>query len=133
VGNVVLVFIGGALGSVARYLVASWAADAFGPGFPRGTLTVNVSGSFLIAVVLGLSLRGVGVSPNLRLFLTRGVMGGFTTYSSFNWETIRFLDDGEASYALAYVAATFGGCLGAGALGLVCARVLARLAAAIAV
>src|SRR5690606_37096973 len=83
VGKLVLVCVGGALGSGARYLVAMWATGMFGPELPAGTLLVNVIGSFLIAVVIGLSLGGAGVAPNLRLFLTSGVMGGFTTYSAF--------------------------------------------------
>src|SRR6266496_4074470 len=81
VGRLVTVCVGGALGSGARYLVASWAAEAFGPGLPMGTILVNLVGSYLIAVVVGLAARTAAVSPNVRVFLTTGVMGGFTTYS----------------------------------------------------
>lgn len=126
-GRFVLVCIGGALGSGARYLVATWALDTFGPAFPRGTLLVNVVGSFLIAFVFDLSLRGVPISPDLRLFLTTGVMGGFTTYSSFNYELLRLLEDGAPSNAALYAALTVFGCLAAGVSGLVVARVLVRL------
>jgi CrcB protein len=127
VGNVVLVCVGGALGSGARYLVATSSAQAFGPDFPRGTILVNLAGSYLIALVMGLSLRTAAVSPDLRLFLTTGVMGGFTTYSSFNYETIRLLDEGATSYALLNLAVTVLGCLATGTLGLVSARFIARV------
>lgn len=125
-GRLVLVCVGGALGSGARFLVASWAAEAFGPGLPRGTILVNLAGSYLIAVVVGLATRTTAISPNARLFLTTGVMGGFTTYSSFNYETLHFLDEGAIAYALANVAITVAGCLLAGALGLMSARAVAR-------
>ncbi len=132
-GKLVLVCVGGALGSGARYLVASWALEAFGPGFPRGTILVNLVGSYLIALVVGLATRTAAVSPNVRLFLTTGVMGGFTTYSSFNYETLHFVDEGAIMYAVVYVAATVVGCLLAGALGLVTARFIARAGARLAV
>jgi CrcB protein len=104
-------------------------AEAFGPDFPRGTLLVNLVGSFLIAVVLELALRTAAISPNVRLFLATGILGGFTTYSSFNYETLHLVQDGAFAYALLYVAATVVGCLLAGALGLVTARLLARVTA----
>lgn len=127
--NLVLVCVGGALGSGARYVVATWAAQAFGPDFPRGTILVNLVGSFLIALVMGLSLRTGAISPGVRLFLTTGIMGGFTTYSSFNYETLRFFDEGAAAYALFNVAVTVLGCLLAGLLGLLSARLIARVGA----
>jgi CrcB protein len=128
VGKLVLVCAGGALGSGARYLVAMWATGMIGPELPAGTLLVNVIGSFLIAVVIGLSLGGTGVSPNLRLFLTSGVMGGFTTYSAFTYETLRLLDEGNVAVALMYLGSTVLGCLGAGFVGLASVRLVARLA-----
>jgi CrcB protein len=128
VGNVVLVFVGGAVGSVARYLVATWAAGRFGSDFPRGTLIVNLVGSFLIAVILEASLRSGWISAPVRLFLTTGVMGGFTTYSSFNYETLRLFEEGPPALALLNVTLTFLGCLAAGLLGLASVRALAHLA-----
>ena len=132
-GKLVLVCVGGALGSGARYLVATWASQAFAPGFPRGTFIVNVVGSFLIAVVVGLATRTTAVSPDVRLFLTTGVMGGFTTYSSFNYETLHFLEAGALGYALLYVAGTVLGCFVAGGVGFVTARVIARVGSGLAV
>jgi CrcB protein len=126
VGKLVLVCVGGALGSGARFLVATWAAETFGPGLARGTLLVNVTGSFLIAVIVGLATRTTAISVNVRLFLTTGIMGGFTTYSSFNYETLHFVDEGSIALAIANVTQTVVGCLVSGALGLLSARVLAR-------
>jgi fluoride exporter len=126
VSELVLVLVGGALGSGARYLVATWAATA-GPGFPRGTLIVNLVGSFLISVVLEASLRTSAVSPGARLFLATGVMGGFTTYSSFNHETLRLLEEGAIGMALLNLGVTVVGCMGAGMLGLATVRVLLRV------
>lgn len=131
-GKVLLVCVGGAVGSGFRYLVATWAAESLGPGFPRGTLIVNVVGSFLIAVIMEASLRTMSVSATLRLFLTTGIMGGFTTYSSFNYETTRLLEDGSIGLALLNLGVTVVGCLGAGFLGLVSIRLLLNLAAIVA-
>jgi CrcB protein len=118
VGRFLLVCLGGALGSGARYLVASWALAAFGPDFPRGTLIVNVLGSFLLAVVMTLSVTTEWISPEVRLLLGAGVMGGFTTYSSFNWETIALVQQGSWGIAAANVGLTLLACLGAGVAGL---------------
>ena len=128
-GKLLIVCIGGALGSGARYLVATWAAAAFGPGFPRGTAIVNLVGSFLIALIMGVSLGTGAISPGVRLFLTTGIMGGFTTYSSFSYETLHLLEEGALGYAAGYVALTVVGCFVAGLLGLVSARLLARMGA----
>src|SRR6476620_7493139 len=95
--RVLLVFVAGGLGCVARYLVALW----IGPrSFPYATLIVNVVGSFLIALILEASLRVASFPPNLRLALTTGFMGGLTTYSSFNYETTALAAKGAQSSAL---------------------------------
>jgi len=125
VARFLLICLGGALGTGARFLLSGAMARAYGPGFPLGTLLVNLVGSFLIAVVIELSLRGGWISPDLRLFLTTGVMGGFTTYSSFNYESLRLVQDGRAGAAALNVGLTLVGCALAGVLGLVAARVLA--------
>lgn len=82
-----LVAGGGALGSVARFLVGTWFLQRVGPGFPWGTLTINVTGSFVIGLVLQLAQTKAGLSPYARLFLTTGVLGGYTTFSAFAYET----------------------------------------------
>ena len=118
-----LVFAGGALGSGARYLVSTWAARTLGADFPRGTLIVNATGSFILAFLF--ALPGSRLGPDLRLFLGAGIMGGYTTYSSFNTETIALLEQGSASLALANLALTVFGCLAAGLAGLALGRLLA--------
>ncbi len=117
-----IVCAGGALGSGARYLVSTWAARALGADFPRGTILVNASGSFVLAFVFG--LPGELISVETRLFLGAGLMGGYTTYSSFNYETLALLERGTAGLALANVLVTVSACLVAGLLGLAAGRVV---------
>ncbi|HVP66882.1 MAG TPA: CrcB family protein [Anaeromyxobacteraceae bacterium] len=123
--RLVLVCAGGALGSGARYLVGGWVAAVAGAGFPYGTLLINAVGSFLISVVMYLGLAAGVIGPDLRVFLASGIMGGFTTYSSFNYETLALVERGAWGLAGAYVAATLAGCLATGVLGLAVARGLA--------
>ncbi len=97
--NVLLVALGGAIGSAARYLVGAFVANRFGPDFPWGTFIVNVSGSFLIGVIL--SLVGGGQLPaGARLFLAVGVMGGYTTFSTYSNETLQLIQGGEVGAAM---------------------------------
>ncbi|HEY3493503.1 MAG TPA: fluoride efflux transporter CrcB [Polyangiaceae bacterium] len=119
------VCLAGAAGSGARYLVTLWAGERFGPAFPYGTLIVNLAGCFLIAVVLELASRG-SLSPQLRLALATGFIGGLTTYSSFNHETMKLARDGAFGAALLYFAATTFGCFAAGFSGLLLGRRLAE-------
>ena len=103
---------GGALGSGVRYLVATWLTRG---AFPLGTLAVNVLGSLAIGAVMALSLRGA-VGDELRFFLVTGVLGGFTTYSAFSYETVSLYQRGFAGLALANVGATLLACFAATAL-----------------
>ena len=121
--HLLLVCAGGALGSGARYLVSTWAARALGADFPRGTLLVNVTGSFVLALLF--ALPGSRLSPELRLFLGAGLCGGYTTYSSFNTETLALFEQGSAALAAANLALTVVGCLVAGIAGLALGRWLA--------
>jgi CrcB protein len=120
--------LGGALGTGARYLVGLWAERTWGAGFPFGTLIVNVVGSFLLTAVAYLGLEAQAISQPLRLFLTVGVMGGLTTYSTFNFETLRLVQSGHWSLAAGNVLGTLLGCGVAGLLGLFTG---ARIAAAL--
>jgi len=120
-----LVALGGAIGSVARYGVGALAVQLFGPTFPWGTLMVNLTGSFLIALIMHIALAGSAVSVELRLFLTTGIVGGFTTYSTFNYETLALLNQRAYGFAGLNLAATVVGCLLAGVLGLAAGRALA--------
>jgi fluoride exporter len=119
-----LVAAGGALGSMARYWVGGLGPRLFGEGFPYGTLVVNVVGSFLISVVMGVSLNSTLIPVNERIFLATGVIGGFTTYSAFNYETLLLLQQRLWLTGGLNVAATLLGCLVSGLLGFVLARLL---------
>jgi len=96
--NLILVGIGGFLGSGFRYLVTVLLARQFTSSFPLGTFTVNVVGCFLIGILFALSEKGNLLSPEWRIFLTTGFCGGFTTFSTFSYESIRLLQDGEILY-----------------------------------
>jgi CrcB protein len=109
--------VGGAIGSGARFLLSMWMLERFGPGFPYGTLTVNVVGSFLLGLVMYLGLEAGLLSPTLRLALAVGVMGGFTTFSSFTFETMRLAQDGLLPLALLYVGLSVIACIAACLLG----------------
>ena len=114
--------IGGALGTGARYLVSGWALAALGAGFPYGTLAVNLLGSFLLGVVMHLALAVRAIGPTMRLTLATGVLGGFTTYSTFNYETLQYLRDGAFALAVVNVVVTVVTCLIAGMAGLALAQ-----------
>lgn len=120
--NLLLVTLAGGIGSAARYLVSMGMLRLVGPGFPYGTLTVNVVGSFLIALVIQLSLASDQISPVMRLTLTTGFLGGFTTYSAFNYESLELMSRGAWRLALTNLAVTMVTCLAAGALGWRAAR-----------
>jgi fluoride exporter len=117
--------LAGAVGTGARYLIGLWAAQRFGAAFPYGTLIVNVVGCFSIAAILQVALHAPTFSPTLRLALTTGLLGGFTTYSSFAYETTQLFQTGSSSAALTNFAITTLGCFGAVLLGSVVGRALA--------
>ena len=117
--------LGGAVGTGARYLLSGWLLRTAGPGFPWGTLAVNVLGSFLLGLIMQVAVATDLLSPTLRLTLTTGVMGGFTTYSTFNYETLQYLQQNDWLLGSLNLAVTVAACLAAGALGLVAGRLLA--------
>ncbi len=119
-----LVCAGGAAGTGARYLLGNAVLRLAGEAFPFHTLAVNLLGSFALGVVAHLGATTDLIPPGTRRVLTTGVLGGFTTYSSFNHETLALLEQGATLYALANVAATLLGCLAAGLLGTAAARLL---------
>ena len=118
------VCLGGAFGSGARYLISSWMFAALGPAFPYGTLTVNLVGSFVLAALMQIATMTDRIPATVWLTLTTGVLGGFTTYSAFSYETFRFLHEGAWGLAATYVLATVVGCLTGCAAGFVAARSL---------
>ena len=113
--------LAGAAGTGTRYLVGLWAAQRLGSAFPYGTLIVNLAGCFVIAALMQAALA-FGWSPNLRAALTIGFVGGLTTYSSFNYETMRLFEEGAPAMAVMNLGLTLFGCFLAGWLGLVVAR-----------
>ncbi|KOF22335.1 MAG: fluoride efflux transporter CrcB [Ensifer adhaerens] len=104
--HLLLVGAGGAIGSMARYLLGLWTLQRWGPGFPWGTLGVNVTGSFLIGLLAELIMRKFGASAEMRLFLITGVLGGYTTFSAFSLDAIMLFERGDVALALGYVAAS---------------------------
>jgi CrcB protein len=94
---------GAGLGGLVRYIVGTWIMGRTGGSFPMGTFLINVSGSFLIGLVMTLLTERFHPHPNLRLFLVVGVLGGYTTFSSFEYETIQAVRSGERWIGLLYV------------------------------
>lgn len=115
---------GGALGSLARYLVSLLAARLLGSDFPFGTLIVNLVGSFLIGLIEQVALSASLWPPSLRLFLTVGILGGFTTYSAFSSEAVRMVHEGAWLQSAVYVAVTTLFALTMCALGMLVGRTL---------
>ncbi len=92
-----LLYIGifGGFGCVARYLASGWTYQLLGRNLPYGTLVVNIVGSFLLGLLMTFGVRSTFLSPEVRLGLGVGFMGGFTTFSTFSYETLRLLEDGS--------------------------------------
>ncbi len=101
--HILLVALGGALGSVLRYLVGLGTLRSFGPAFPWGTLTVNVTGSFLIGLLSEMIMQKFSGSPEMRVFLITGILGGYTTFSAFSLDAIALIERGETAPAALYV------------------------------
>jgi fluoride exporter len=113
--------LAGAAGSGARYLTGLWASQRLGNAFPYGTLIVNLIGCFFIAAIMHAALT-LAWSPTVRAAITIGFVGGLTTYSSFNYETMRLFEEGAPTMAALNVAVTVFGGFTAGWLGLLAAR-----------
>lgn len=103
---VIAVAAGGALGSVARYLVGVGSGKLFGTDFPWGTLIINVTGSFLIGAFVGLLAAKWELSQAMRIFLTVGICGGYTTFSTFSLDTYYLIERGQTLASSAYMAAS---------------------------
>ncbi|HKW95533.1 MAG TPA: fluoride efflux transporter CrcB [Methylomirabilota bacterium] len=122
--RLLLICCGGAVGTGARYLLGGLVARWLGADFPYGTVFINVIGSFLIGVVQQVGLTTLLIPDTLRLILAVGVMGGFTTYSSFSYETLKLVETGSWLGAILNVALTTVLCLAGCAVGLLLGRVL---------
>lgn len=106
VGMVMAVAAGGAVGAVARYGAMSWIGHALGHGFPYGTLAVNVIGSFMLAGLVEAMALVWSPAPEVRAFLVVGVLGAFTTFSTFSLDVVTLAERGEMASAGVYVAAS---------------------------
>ena len=111
------VMIGGAIGAGARHLVGGAMLARLGPGFPWGTLSINIAGSLLMGLLIGWLARGGGTEA-ARLFFGVGVLGGFTTFSAFSMEFWTLFERGQATQAFSYVFASVIGAIAACGIGL---------------
>jgi CrcB protein len=116
--------LGGAIGTGLRYLTANLAVRWLGVDFPYGTLIVNVVGSFLIGLIQQVGVTSLLIPETTRLFLTVGIMGGLTTYSSFSYETIRLMEVGAWGQAWVNILATTALCLVVCVLGAAAGRLV---------
>jgi CrcB protein len=92
--------LGGILGANSRYLIADWAAQRFGAGFPYGTFIINISGSFLLGFFMAFLQDRAFVNPSYRLFFATGFCGAYTTFSTFTYESLRLWQDGSFLLAI---------------------------------
>ena len=120
-----LVFVGGGIGSVCRYAMATALQKGLPGPFPVGTFTVNLLGCFVIGLVGALGLERAAISPEARLFIMVGILGGFTTFSSFAWESLGLLTVRDLLRASLYV----GGSVFLGLLGAFLGRAIGRIGA----
>jgi|HubBroStandDraft_5_1064220.scaffolds.fasta_scaffold08284_6 CrcB protein len=117
--------LGAGLGGMCRYAMGAALLARFGPGFPWGTFTINVSGSFLIGLIAELAqTRAIGIDPLLRVLLTAGFLGGYTTFSSFSFETVTLANERDWKLSLAYGVGSLVLGIAACYLGMVAARLL---------
>jgi CrcB protein len=99
-----VVLAGAGLGGLTRYVAGAWIMAKYGGRFPLGTFIINITGSFLIGVLMTLFAERLQPHPNWRLFLVVGILGGYTTFSSFEYETYQAVRDGEHWMGMLYVA-----------------------------
>jgi fluoride exporter len=116
--------VGSAIGGVSRYLIGGLVQRLTGGTFPAGTLLINITGSFLLGAILRYGVDTPTLTPELRALLTVGVCGGYTTFSTFSYETVAMIEDGEWPRAGLYVALSVGLSLVATLLGFLAAREL---------
>jgi CrcB protein len=116
------VALGSAIGGVSRYLLGGLVQRMLDTTFPAGTLLVNITGSFLLGAIIRYALETPSLSPEVRAFLTIGFCGGYTTFSTFSYETMALLEDGEWARAGVYITASVILSLIATFLGLALAR-----------
>jgi CrcB protein len=123
--HLLLVAAGGAIGASLRHLVNLAALRLVGPGFPWGTMTINIAGSLLMGLFVGMLARLSGASDGMRLFIATGLLGGFTTFSAFSLDFASLWERGAGVPAVLYAMASVAGALAAIFLGLWLARAAA--------
>ena len=106
-GILLSIFLGGGLGSILRFLISDQTNRLFLSSFPFGTTVVNVIGAFLMGLAVSYFADKVNVSQNIKMFLTIGFLGGFTTFSTFNLDFYQLFSNGEILASLLYLFATF--------------------------
>jgi CrcB protein len=122
-----IVFVGAGIGGALRHGVNVGAARLFGYGFPYGTLMVNIAGSFLMGTLAGYFAFRPGIGQHLRLFLTTGILGGFTTFSAFSLDTALLVERNAFALAAGYVAGSVAASIAALFLGLAMFRTAGHL------
>ncbi|HEY1948353.1 MAG TPA: fluoride efflux transporter CrcB [Bryobacteraceae bacterium] len=98
--KILLVMLGGGTGAALRFLVGDYVTRLYGGLFPMGTFLINVTGSFFIGILMTVFVGRPDINPNWRLFLVTGILGGYTTFSSFEWETFATMRSGAPLVAL---------------------------------
>jgi fluoride exporter len=107
--RIFLLILFGSLGTLARYALGGLIQRPAGPAFPVGTLTINLSGCFLLGLVGQFALQHISIPPDWRIGVTVGFFGAFTTFSTFGWESARMLEDGDWLKAALYVSVSVAG------------------------
>lgn len=125
-GMVIAIGLGGAVGALARYVLSSQITHLTGPGFPWGILIVNVAGCFIMGVIAEVGALHWSPTPEMRAFLTTGILGGFTTFSAFALDTAVLTERGDMTGAMLYVAGSVAGSVAALFFGLYVVRVLSQ-------
>jgi len=120
--SVTLVAIGGAIGSALRYIFSVFAGKIYGPDFPYGTLGVNIIGSLLMGILIGVLARYFSHLKELHLLLAVGFLGGFTTFSAFSLDVFTLFERGDVQAAIFYIIYSLVGALGGLAIGIIATR-----------
>jgi len=115
--TILYIALGGVAGTLSRYGLEGWMQGRSASGFPLGTLTVNLAGSLLLGFILRLATGATVITPDVRAGLTIGFCGAFTTMSTFSYESVALLNDGDYLRAALYMGATIVGCIVAVMLG----------------
>lgn len=119
-----MVGVGGFIGAIARFVLGSYIGNRMGSRFPYGTFVINISGSFLIGFILTILAQRTDVSPNWRYLIPIGFIGAYTTFSTFEYETLRTVQDGQMLMAFANVGSSLIAGFAAVWLGVVVGRAL---------